>query len=143
MHDLRISPPAGLEPGTAIFKRCQVEKETLPVGTKMAKGDLAIAVRYLERASEIRDKQQLTFVEKVSTKPVLINAVALRGVLREKEGIKRVNAVVEVGTEQRKTRSMDLASATAELDSAALTEWLVAGRKENECLKICHRDVVE
>ena len=109
----------------------------------MAKGDLATAVRYLEHASEIRDKQQLTFIEKVSTKPVLINAVALRGVLREKEGIQRVNAVVEVGTEQRKTRSMDLASATAELDSAALTEWLVAGTKENECLKICHRDVVE
>ena len=60
--------------GTAIFKTCREKGEKLPTGTAMDVGDIAVAVRFLERASKTCDKQQLTFINKRSTPPVLINA---------------------------------------------------------------------
>ena len=44
-----MPPPAGLEPGTAVFKKCTTADETLPCGQKMTKGDFAVALRWLER----------------------------------------------------------------------------------------------
>ena len=103
----------------------------------MDPGDIAVAVRFLERASKTRDKQQLTFINKRSTPPVLINASALRVILKEKQGIRKVNALADVHTEEQQTRGS--ASRAAE----TVTEWLVSGGKEAECLKKCHRDVVQ
>jgi hypothetical protein len=40
---LGMPPPAGLEPGTAVFKKCTTADETLPCGQKMTKGDFAVA----------------------------------------------------------------------------------------------------
>ena len=70
----------------------------------MDAGDIAVAVRFLERASKTRDKQQLTFINKRSTPPVLINASALRIILKDKKGIRKVNALTDVHTEERQTR---------------------------------------
>jgi len=40
---LGMPPPAGLEPGTAVFKKCTTADETLPCGQKMTKDDFAVA----------------------------------------------------------------------------------------------------
>jgi hypothetical protein len=52
---LGMPPPAGLEPGTAVFKKCTTADETLPCGQKMTKGDFAVALRWLERIPVGRD----------------------------------------------------------------------------------------
>ena len=44
-----MPPPAGLEPGTAVFKKCTTADESLPCGQKMTKADFAVALRWLER----------------------------------------------------------------------------------------------
>jgi hypothetical protein len=78
-----MPPPAGLEPGTAVFKKRTMDKETLPCGQKMAKDDIAqaVAVRWLERIPVGRDPQRLTFEDDDSKKPQLVNAASFVRVL--------------------------------------------------------------
>ena len=78
---LGMPPPAGLEPGTAVFKKCTTADETLPCGQKMTKGDFAVALRWLERIPVGRDPQRLTFEDDDSKKPQLVNAASFVRVL--------------------------------------------------------------
>jgi hypothetical protein len=78
-----MPPPAGLEPGTAVFKKCTTADETLPCGQKMTKGDFAVALRWrwLERIPVGRDPQRLTFEDDDTKKPQLVDAASFVRVL--------------------------------------------------------------
>ena len=57
---LGMPPQVGLEPGTAVFKKCTTDKETLPCGQKMTKDDaFAVALRWFERIPVGWDPQRL------------------------------------------------------------------------------------
>jgi hypothetical protein len=76
-----MPPPAGLEPGTAVFKKCTTADETLPCGPKMTNADFAVALRWLERIPVGRDPQRPTFEDDDSKKPQLVNAASFVRVL--------------------------------------------------------------
>ena len=134
---LGMPPPAGLEPGTAMFKKCTMDKETLPCGQKMAKDDIAVAVRWLERIPVGRDPQRLTF-EDDSKKPHLVNAASFVRVLdpRGKEITKK--AVLKSVQGDARAAS----SARGAPGRRTITTWVVSDTAERKALDAMHSDVV-
>jgi hypothetical protein len=133
-----MPPPAGLEPGTAVFKKCTTADETLPCGQKMTKGDFAIALRWLERIPVGRDPQRLTFEDDDSKKPQLVNAASFVRVLdpSAKEITKKA-VLRSVQGEARAARS-----ARGAQSRPIITTWAVSDAAERQALAAMYSDVV-
>ena len=135
---LGMPPPAGLEPGTAVFKKCTTADETLPCGQKMTKDDFAVALRWLERIPVGRDPQRLTFEDDDSKKPQLVNAASFVRVLdpSAKEITKKA-VLRSVQGDARAARS-----ARGAQSRRIITTWAVSDAAERQALAAMHSDVV-
>jgi hypothetical protein len=114
-----MPPPAGLEPGTAVFKKCTTADETLPCGQKMTKGDFAVALRWLERIPVGRDPQRLTFEDDDTKKPQLVDAASFVRVLDPSAKEITKKAVLKA-TPERPVRPVVLRAAGRIIKIAAL-----------------------
>jgi hypothetical protein len=143
-HHLKMRPPVGLESGTGLFKTCTSEKEKLPSGQWIARGDRVIAVRWCERVDPAQDRERLTFLDDNWTTPELLNSAAIVRFLewepqkKTKREIERKLVVrqVQPASNARPTRS------TPAEPSRTITTWRVTELAERAALDAMHDDVV-
>ena len=143
-HHFKMRPPVGLESGTGLFKTCSSEKEKLPSGQWIARGERVIAVRWCERVDPAQDRERLTFVADNWTTPELLNSAAIVRFLvwdprkKTKREIERKLVVrqVQPASNARPTRS------TPAEPSRTITTWRVTELAERAALDAMHDDVV-
>ena len=143
-HHFHMRQPVGLESGTGLFKTCTVEKEKLPSGQWIARGDRVIAVRWCERVDVAQDRERLTFVDDDWTTPELLNSAAIVKFVvwnpkkKTKKEIERKLVVrqVQPGSNARGTRSAPVEP------PRTVTTWKVAESAERAALDAMHDDVV-
>jgi hypothetical protein len=127
-----------------LFKTCNVDKEKLPSGQWIARGDRVIAVRWCERVDPAQDRERLTFVADNWTTPELLNSAAIVRFLvwdpkkKTKREIERKLVVrqVQPASNARPTRS------TLAEPSRTITTWRVTELAERAALDAMHDDVV-